>query len=110
MRTAYLTTDDVNRDLAVNLAAACGVGLEPVCPHAAIPDGPFDAVVYDLDYLPAERQQAVLAALSAGGALGPAAVHCYNLKRSQAQVLRAKGVVVTRHLRPVLFARLLRAF
>jgi hypothetical protein len=104
-----LTVDQVNQDLAGKLAAAAGVKLEVVFPRDAAGDGPFDAVLYDLDSLPPPDRQALLAELSArpaGQWAGTAAVHSYHLSPRQARALRRQGVVVARRLRPATFARL----
>jgi hypothetical protein len=104
-----LTVDEVNQALAGKLAAAAGVQLEVVFPRDAAGDGPFDAVLYDLDSLPPIDRQALLAGLSArpaGQWAGTAAVHSYQLSPRQARALRRQGVVVARRLQQATFARL----
>src|SRR5262249_18156562 len=55
---AYLTTDEVNLDLADRLATECGATLYPLSFQDGPPSGAFDAVLYDWDYLsPPWRQQ-----------------------------------------------------
>jgi hypothetical protein len=104
MRYAYLTHDDVNRDLAARLAAGVGVELEPL----TMRDDPrrFDAVLYDLDFLPADDRDRLLAQLSSDRANRPAAVHGYGLSARQRRTLRRRGVTVARRLCGALFARL----
>jgi hypothetical protein len=104
MRIAYLTTDEVNQDLAVRLAGAQGVRLEVLWPRDAPPDGHFDAVVYDLDSLPPCLRQQILSDLAAASAPWPVAVHSYALSGEQVKVLRGREVAV----HPRLTARLLR--
>jgi len=49
MKIAYLSTDEVNQNLAENLAARCGASQDCLSPHDPPPNGQYDAVVYDLD-------------------------------------------------------------
>ena len=98
MRVSYLTTDEVNRDLALQLAEACGVTLQPLTPRDLPQDGPGDAVLYDLDFLPAAHRQEVLAALAAGAMSCPAGVHSYSLDGAVAAALRKQTVVVSARL------------
>ena len=44
MRIAYLTTDEVNKHLALRLAAQWEVSVCPLEPRDPPPDGKFDAV------------------------------------------------------------------
>jgi hypothetical protein len=103
MLIAYLTTDEVNQHLAVNLAEECGETVCLVMPSDPPPDEDFDAVVYDWDYLPAPRQQVILAELLAGRPSRPVAVHSYNLEEDCAKALRRQGVAVYRVLEPEVF-------
>src|SRR5262245_46838320 len=98
MRIAYLTTDEVNRELAMRLAAGQGARLEVLWPGDEPPDGRVDAVVYDLDCLPVGLRQEVLSKLAAAAAPWPAAVHGYALGGDQVRALRKRGVVVRRRL------------
>ena len=107
MLFAYLTLDEVNQELAGMLADAAGVELDATDFRDACPDRQFDAVLYDLDYLPNDRREALLAALTAGRMAEPVAVHSYRLSVRQARALRQQGVIVARRLGPKLFARLL---
>ena len=63
MRFAYLSLDEVNQALAARLAAAAGVGLDVRTFRDAPPGGRFDAVLYDLDSLPADYRGRLLADL-----------------------------------------------
>src|SRR5260370_21626393 len=88
MLIAYLTTDEVNQYLAMQMAEECGQTLCLLSLSHAAPDGVFDAAVYDLDHLPARRQQALLGEMLAGRAAHPMAVHSYNLADECVEALR----------------------
>jgi hypothetical protein len=49
---AYLTTDEVNLDLADRLATECGAILYPLSFRDGPPNGAFEAVLCDWDSLP----------------------------------------------------------
>ena len=109
MRVAYLTTDEVNEQLAQQMAVACGVTLCPLAPKDAPPDGECDAVLYDWDYLPIEWQREVMAELLSSPLPHPVALHGYNLEDGQAEALRRHTVAVYRRLQPRVFRFLRRA-
>jgi hypothetical protein len=98
MLIGYLTTDATNLDLAERLARACKAELLLLSMREALQEDLIDAVVYDLDYLPAEMRQEVLALLLASRVPYPVAVHSYNLEKGQRLALRATGVLVARRL------------
>jgi hypothetical protein len=100
MRIAYLTTDEVNQDLALRLAADGGLTLCPRDPRDPPPDGEFDAVLYDWDSWPADQKKRVLTGLLAGPVLRPVALHSYGLEESQAEALRRNGVLIFDRLEP----------
>jgi hypothetical protein len=106
MRIAYLTTDEVNQELALRWAAGQEAQLEVIWPRDEPPDGCFDAVIYDLDCLPPPLRQQLLTDLAGGGAPWPAAVHSYALEGEQIKALLGRGVIVRRRLRATLFRRL----
>jgi hypothetical protein len=106
MRIAYLTTDEVNQELASQLAADQQAQLEVIWPRDEPPDGRFDAVIYDLDCLPPPLRQQLLTDLASGGAGRPAAVHSYALEDEQIKTLLGRGVIVRPRLRAALFRRL----
>jgi hypothetical protein len=108
MHVAYLTTDEVNRDLALRLAEACGVTLHPLTPRDLPPDAPVDAVLYDLDFLPATQRQETLSALAAGALRLPAGVHSYSLDEGVVAALREQAVAVSPRLDGTLFRKLRR--
>src|SRR5262245_40461602 len=98
MLIAYLTTDEVNQELALEMAQQCGITLCPVWPRDSQPDGQFDGVLYDWDYLPVQHQQQLLAELLSGLAPQPAALHSFNLPEDLAKALRERHVAVHRRL------------
>jgi hypothetical protein len=109
MRIAYLTTDEVNQNLALELAQRHGLTLCPQEPRDVAPCGSFDAVLYDWDFWPADRKEDVLAGLLAGPVAQPVALHSYHVDREQAEALRQRGVLVWRVLDTSLFAALRQA-
>jgi hypothetical protein len=106
-RLAYQTTDGLNEATADVLAGHWGGEMLPLLLRDPPPDGQFDAVLYDLDYLPPERRQEILAQLLAGPTHVPTGVHSFNLDEDQAEALRRQGVVVSRRLDRDLIRRLL---
>jgi hypothetical protein len=106
MRIAYLTTDEVNEQLALQMAVECGVTLCPLAPKDAPTDGEYDAVLYDWDYLPIERQREVMTELLSGPVGFAVALHGYNLEDGQVQALRRNTVAVYRLLQPRVFRSL----
>jgi hypothetical protein len=109
MRVAYLTTDEVNEHLAVTMAAACDIQLVPRAPRETPPDGEFDAVLYDWDYLPPEQRQELRERLHAGHGPGRVIVHGYNLSKKEVAAWRQQGIAVFRRLESKVFRALLRA-
>lgn len=106
MLIAYVTTDEVNEQLALQMAEESGETLCPLSPCDAPPDEDFDAVVYDWDYLPAQLQHAILAKLLAGKAVWPAALHGYNIHEEAVSALRKQNVAVHRTLQPKIFRQM----
>jgi hypothetical protein len=109
MRVAYLTTDEVNEESALQMAQECGITLCPLAPKDGPPGHEYDAVLYDWDSWPAERRQEALAEMLAGPLPHAVALHGYNLDDGQAETLRRHTVAVYRSLRPRLFRFLRRA-
>jgi hypothetical protein len=106
MFIAYLTTDEVNLAEAARFAAESGATLYPLFPKEAVTDECFDAVVYDMDYLPERRRARILAELLAGPVLPLRCVHSFNLEEDQEEALRRNGVVVHRRLEREMFQHL----
>jgi hypothetical protein len=107
MLMTYLTIDQVNLDLARQLAVQWGAALEPQEPRD-LPAAPPDVMLYDLDCLPDDLRQRTLAGLLARPVASVVGVHSYGLDDAQVERLARNGVVVTRRLGPALFL-LLRA-
>lgn len=98
MRIAYLTVDEVNSDLARRWATEFQCEIVPLSPCDPLPNGEYDATIYDLDYLAPSLIQRVLTNLLTGSLPSPAVVHSYNLHPRQANGLQARGVFVRRRL------------
>ena len=109
MRYAYLTLDEVNQDWAERLAAQVDAEVAVVSPRDILPPGPFDALLVDLDSLPAGYRKAVLDDLFARKQEGQSAVHSYRLRIRDVRVLRRRGVIVARRLDVEIFERLRKA-
>jgi uncharacterized RDD family membrane protein YckC len=105
MRIAYLTTDEVNHDLAQRTADGCGAILEVLALEGPTPERAYDAVLVDWDYLPADGRQPVLAALLAGQWPCPVAVHGHHLEDEVRHTLCQNGVAIHRRLEPQWLAR-----
>ena len=103
MRVAYLTVDEVNQEMAAELAARCHVTVEPVSFRDWPLQRPFDAVVYDLDSFPKAERAEVLTKLLNSLALYPVAVHSYSLTEGQVRRLRRNGIAVHRRLTEAVF-------
>jgi hypothetical protein len=106
---AYLTTDEVNLDLADRLATECGATLYPLSFQDGPPSGAFEAVLYDWDYLSPPWRQQLLAELLSRPAPCPVALHGYTLEEEHGEALRRHGVAVFRRLEPEVFRNLRRA-
>jgi hypothetical protein len=91
MPIAYLTTDEVNKNLALRLAAQREMTVYPVKSRDLPPDGEFDAVLCDWDHWPANRRPKALTQLSAGPIRHPAALHGYGVDQEKAPTLRRRG-------------------
>jgi hypothetical protein len=109
MRIAYLTTDEVNKDLALRLAAQWEVTICPLEPRDAPPDGQFDAVLYDSDHWPADQLAKALSGASAGSDRRPVALHGYGLEQQPARDLRRSGILLFHRLEPRTLLELQRA-
>jgi hypothetical protein len=109
MRIAYLTTDEVNRHLVEEMAAACGLTLCPLAPRDPPPGAEFDAVLYDWDYWPVQERGEVMAELLEDRRPHAVALHGYNLEDALAEPLRRHTVAVYRRLHPRVFRFLRRA-
>jgi hypothetical protein len=109
MRIAYLTTDEVNREWAKRLADESGATLYDLTPVDGPPDSQYEALIFDLDYLPPEQRREILAGLLVHPANRPTALHSHNLDDEVVVQLRQNGVIVARRLAPMIFQTLARA-
>jgi hypothetical protein len=109
MRFAYLTTDEVNLDLALRVAEECNLAFDAVSFQEPLSDGRFDAVIYDWDYLPPDKRRELLAQLLSGPLAQPLALHSYNLSQEEVDALRGQGAIVSRHLASAVLRELRRA-
>jgi len=98
MRLAYLTTDEVNQDLAIHIAADCGTALALFSPRDPPPDGRFDAVLYDWDFWPLHLRREVLEELLTARPPGLVALHGYHIDERHVEALRQNGVAVFHRL------------
>jgi hypothetical protein len=105
-RIAYLTADEVNHTLAQGMALDCGARLVRAPLTSDTATGMHIARLHDLDHVPEQQREAILADLLAGPTAAPVAVHSYNLGEDEAASLRANGVIVARSLDPTLVRRL----
>jgi hypothetical protein len=105
---AYISLDEVNQYVAELTLAINGASVDF---FASATDGgapSCDAVVYDLDHLAADDRRHILNELTHSSAKRPAAVHSYNLRRSEEIALRRNGVAVYRRLQYSWLRRLVR--
>jgi hypothetical protein len=96
MKLAYLSTDELNRELVRGWAGRQGVGV--TCPVRVdqAPEEAFDAVLLDLDHLPADRLADLLDRLSATRRFCLVAAHGYGTSRPD---LGGRPVAVHERLR-----------
>jgi hypothetical protein len=106
MLVAYLTNDEVNEDLAFQMADECGVTLCPLSFNCRCLGRRFDAVLFDWDSLPLPRRQGILFETLAGSSSFPVAVHSFNLEEEEVETLHQDGVAVFHRLEPALFKTL----
>jgi hypothetical protein len=109
MRIAYVATDEVNQTFAARMAAECGAIICHLRPEEELPDGLFDAVLYNLDDVPRAEQPAFLEEHCLGMPDCPTAVHGYCITDEQAEALGRHGVAVAARLRPALLHSLCKA-
>jgi hypothetical protein len=99
MLIAYISSDEVNRHLATQMATARGKTIHSFFPECKLPESRFDAILYDLDSVPVWVRAGIVAVLLTAPLSRPVAVHTYKLD-DEADALRAKGVIVNRRLGP----------
>jgi hypothetical protein len=109
MRIAYFSNDELDQALAAGMARECGAVICPRNPEDPPPDGPIDAVLYNLDDLPRDRRSVLLEELRRAKPGRPTAVHGYDLTEEQARALDRHGVAASRRLHPGLILSLVAA-
>ena len=109
MLIAYLTTDEVNQAVAAQMAEECEAAHYPLWQRDRPPEGRFDAVLYDLDYLSPPQRQEVLRGLLGSPPPYPVAVHSYHLDEDEVRGLLQNRVAVGRRLDLGLFTALRQA-
>jgi hypothetical protein len=103
MHFGYVTTDDLNLDLATRLAEDCEIELYSLSPQEAVPQESLDAMLYDWDYVPPDLRREVLSRLVTRQFPYPVALHSYNLDAKQVRALRRHGVIVYPRLNATVF-------
>src|SRR5262245_252184 len=103
-----MSLDAVNQHLAARTAEQNGASLALLDRRAELAAWPGDAVVYDIDHLPANERERILDELTRGPVEKVTVVHSYNLRPSQSRALRESGVIVQRRLQPDWLGRLVR--
>lgn len=106
MRVAYVTTDEVNEELAARMAEHSGATLDSFAPKDSPPNGEYAAVLYDLDYLPRDPGRDFLKELLSRPLGRPVAVHGYRISNRLAADLRRNGCAVYSRLEPQVFRHL----
>jgi hypothetical protein len=109
MRIAYITTEEVNQNLAAGMAGKCGAYVCARLPLVPLPDGQFDAVLYDLDDLQKHKRGEFVALILSSPSNLPRAIHGYAITDEQAKALRHHGVAVVQRLRASLIRSLCKA-
>ena len=107
MRIAYLTTDLVNENLATQMSARRGAAVDPFSPADVPPNGDYDAVICDWDFLPRPQRKQIVCQLIRNHR-NHVVVHSYNLNAKQVRALRRRRVAVYRRLKPSIFVGLTR--
>jgi hypothetical protein len=107
VRIAYLTLDEVNQHLALNLADEQNVCLEVQARPDNIIGREYDAVIYDPDSFPPNERPTNLTTILTCPLNKPVAVHSYCISPDQADILLRRGALTARQLGAGLFLRLL---
>jgi hypothetical protein len=109
MRIGYLTLDEVNENLARELAARFHVQLERLSFCNDSTEAFCDARLYEVDYLAPGDRQRLFASLINRSQDTPVAVHGFHLRGREIRSLRAAGIKVFRRLETKVFRRLVDA-
>jgi hypothetical protein len=108
MLIAYISADEVNRDLAARIGASSGAQVEFLGHEGPAQEGRFDVVLYDLESLTRAQREMIVAKLLERPSSRPVAVHFYNFE-GRAEQLRERGVICSRKLTPSLLRMLCRS-
>jgi hypothetical protein len=108
MLIAYISADEVNRDLAARMGANYGAEIQLFSPRDSAPDGRFDGVLYDLESVTRVQRELIVAQLLEHPSSRPVAVHFYDVD-GNAEQLREQGVIFNRQLKPSLVRTLCRS-
>ena len=103
----YLTHDEVNEDQTRRMVEACAAQMISFWSRDSFPNGRFDASLFDLDSLPPDKRQYILADLLIHGGHLSVGVHSFHLDEKQASALRRNGVRVFRRLHQDVIRKLL---
>ena len=109
MRIAYMTTDEVNRASAAQMAGEFGAFICALAPKDSPPDNQFLAVLYDLDDIERQQRAELVAQIVSRASTRPTAVHGYDITDEQAATLRRHGVAVSKRLHAGLIRSLCKA-
>lgn len=96
MTVAYLTHDEVNASRIREMAARLRFELAILDIRQTAPEA--ERLICDLDSLPPETKNDLLANARFGVNLSALAVHSYHLSAKETRLLRAAGVTVSRRL------------
>src|SRR5688500_16300088 len=109
MFVAYLTHDEVNAAAALRIAARLGLPLVVIDVRDRRELAAADRLVCDLDHLPADFKDSLLARAVGGQELRGVAAHSYHLTGREAALFRRAGASVSRRLNGRLFRAASRA-
>ena len=109
MRIAYVNSDEVNRHLAAQIASRFGASVCELVPRNPVPDGLYDAVLYNMDDVPLHQRSALVEGLRHSETGYPTAVHGYGITDEQVMTLRQHGVDTARQLHSGLLQVLINA-
>jgi hypothetical protein len=98
MRIAYMTTDEVNRASAAQMAGEFGAFICALASKDSPPNDQFLAVLYDLDDTARQHRTELIAQIVSRPSTRPIAVHGYDITDEQAGTLRRHGVAVSKRL------------
>ena len=98
MRITYVSTDEVNQDLADADRREVRRGICKRLPKDRKPDDLCDAILYNLDDVPRAERSALIERFRRGKPDRPTAVHGYDITDEQARTLGRNGVATAQRL------------